>query len=270
MRAECIDFSVELESWYARENGQYLLRATRLALLDMLDTSFGYHILQLGITNGHPLFESSPINHRIYARERTGQDIGLLCNSHELPLDSDSIDTVIAHHSLEFAANPHQVLREIQRVLTPQGQLLLIGFNPYSLFGLRSYLRGLSRHSIWRHHRPVSERRLTDWLHLLGCEVQGSTRLYSVPPMGKGRLRDCLERCDAWSSRHNLPSGGLYILHAIKQVSALHRPRRPLRLRRERLIGLGVPKPGVAPSPTPTVPVPHHRASRAGEGDAAA
>lgn len=268
--AQCIDILAELESWYARENGQYLLTTTRQALRDALDTSFGYHILQLGITGGQQLAAASPINHRIYASERSAPNVSLICQGDELPLDSDSIDTVIAHHSLEFAENPHQVLREIQRVLTPQGQLLVVGFNPYSLLGMSSALRGLSRNSLWRQHRPVSEKRLTDWLHLLGCEVQGSIRLYGVPPVGRGRLRRWLIRADRWTRTHNLPSGGIYIVHAIKQVSAIHRPRRQLRLRSERLIGLAVPKPGVAPSPSPAVPAPQRRTTLSRPGDVAA
>ncbi|RLA50983.1 MAG: class I SAM-dependent methyltransferase [Gammaproteobacteria bacterium] len=251
MNSECTDILAELESWYARENGQYLLEMTRVAMQDLLDTSFGYHILQLGITGGRPLCQSSPINHRIYVAERPGVGVGLLAHADELPLDSDSIDTVIAHHCLEFAPNPHQVLREIQRVLTPQGQLLVIGFNPYSLLGVNTYLRGLSHQSLWKGHNPVGEKRLTDWLRLLGCEVQDIIRLYGVPLAGGGKLRQCLMRGDAWSQRNNLPFGGLYILHAIKQVSAVHRPRLQLRSHGKRLIGL-VPKPAPAPTPTPT------------------
>jgi SAM-dependent methyltransferase len=214
------------------------------------------------------LCQNSPINHRIYAAEHPGVGVGLLAHAGELPLDSDSIDTVIAHHCLEFAPNPHQVLREIQRVLTPQGQLVVVGFNPYSLLGINTYLRGLSRQSLWHRHQPVSEKRLTDWLHLLGCEVQDIIRLYGVPPAGSGKLRQWLMRGDAWSQRNNLPLGGLYILHATKQVSALQRPRLQLRSRGERLIGL-VPKPAPAPTPTPTAPT-YQRRKPLGRGDTAA
>jgi SAM-dependent methyltransferase len=269
MSTECSDILTELESWYDSDNGRYLLQTTRDVLQERLATSFGYHILQLGMTRGHPLLDASPINHRIYAGERAGAGVGLLCSGDEIPLDSDSIDTVIAHHSLEFTPNPHQVLREIQRVLTPQGQLLVVAFNPFSLFGLSTRLRGLSRRSLWHRHQPVSEKRLTDWLHLLGCEVQSSTRLYGVPPVGRGRLRRMLSACDAWHKRNNLPGGGVYVLHAIKQVSALHRPRR-LRLRSERLIGLAVPKPAAAPTPTPAVPLPRRSERRMLQGEAAA
>jgi len=252
LQAECIDIFTELESWYARDNGQYLLQATRHALQDSLDTAFGYHILQLGVSCRQPLCEGSRIHHRIYCAERAGAGVGLVAHPEELPLDSDSVDTVIAHHCLEFAFNPHQVLREIQRVLTPQGRLLIVGFNPYSLLGCNTRLRGLLRHPLWSRHQPVSELRLRDWLHLLGFEVVNTSRLYGLPPVGAGWLRQWMSRGDAWMGRHNLPVGGLYILHATKQVAGLHRPRRHL-LRGSRLIGL-VPKP--APTPTPSTPFP--------------
>ena len=256
----------ELESWYTRDNGQYLLATTREAVDGVLDTAFGYHLLQTGCSRGHALFSNSPINHRIYAAEKNGAGINLLALADELPLESDSIDTVIAHHTLDFADNPHQVLREIQRVLTPQGQLLLIGFNPHSLRGIGARLRGLSRKSLWHRHAAVSEKRLTDWLHLLGCEVQDCTRLGALPLLGRGAMRRWLMRLDGWSNRHNLPGGSVYILHAIKQVSAVHRPRRQWQLRRQRLMGL-VPKPAAAPTPTPYRPTRGGAASQQRNGD---
>ena len=248
MQRDRSDVFTELEHWYSGDSGQYLLQATRSAIQDLLDTSFGYHILQLGLGGAHPLCQGSPINHRLYCAPAPGEGVGIVADPTELPLDSDSVDAVIAHHCLEFATNPHQVLREIQRVLTPQGQLLLIGFNPYSLFGCRIRFSALMRDPLWSEHRPVSAHRLSDWLHLLGCEVLDSRRLYCLSPWGNGRLRRTIARAESWTAHYNLPLGGLYILHATKQVAGLHRPRRIALPHPRRLIGL-VPKP--APTPTP-------------------
>jgi len=251
--SESHQVSAELEAWYNRRNGQYLLASLRKTLEPILDTSFGYHILQLGAAPGQTLVDHSPINHRIYSADHPHDGVTLVSNTDELPLESDSIDTLIAHHSLEFGPNPHRVLREMQRVLAPQGHLLIVGFNPYSLVGLAAYCRRLARKPLWQHHHPVSRLRLTDWLHLLGCEVQSYHHLYSLPPLGQGRLYTLLSNCNAWSDRHNLPTGGLYVLHAIKQVSALNKPRMRLRERGGRLIGLAVPKPRAVPTPTPAI-----------------
>jgi SAM-dependent methyltransferase len=264
---ESINIMTELESWYARDSGRYLLASTRAAVDAVLDTAFGYHLLQTGCSRGHALFLSSPINHRIYVAEQAGEQINLLAQADELPLESDSIDIVIAHHTLDFADDPHQVLREVQRVLTPQGQLLVVGFNPRSLQGISARIRGLSRNSLWHWHTPVSESRLTDWLHLLGCEVQDSRRLAWIPLLGRGAIGRWLAGANVWGDRHNLPTGSVYILHAIKQVPAVRRPRLQWQLPRERLISL-VPKP--APTPTPYRPTREAAAQRKGGGEGAA
>jgi ubiquinone/menaquinone biosynthesis C-methylase UbiE len=42
---------------------------------------------------------------------------------HHLPLAANSIDLVVMPHTLEFAPDPHQMLREVERVLVPEGQV---------------------------------------------------------------------------------------------------------------------------------------------------
>lgn len=250
MQVKSSDILAELETWYTSERGAYLLETTREAVQDTLDRAFGYHVLQLGVSGDVPLLQGSRINHQMYCAERTAPGIGVIAHPDELPLESDSIDTVIVHHCLEFARNPHGVLREIQRVLTPQGNILVVGFNPYSLMGVHTRVRGLLRNSLWQHHRPISQLRLTDWLHLLDCEVHETHYLYGLPPFGGGRWRQWMTRGDDWLARRNLPVGGLYVLHASKQVAGVH----PLRKRRlspgERLIDL-VPASASAPRPIP-------------------
>ena len=188
MNGQCNDILQELESWYAADNGSQVLMQTREALLPYLETAFGYHILQIGPARGLPLHGASLINHRIYASQNGGRGVDLICRDDEIPLEGDSVDVVIAHHCLEFTANPHQVLREIQRVLTPQGHLLLVGFNPYSAHGIASRLRGLSKKSLWHWHTPVGERRLHDWLHLLGSELRSTSYLYAMPVTAASRV----------------------------------------------------------------------------------
>lgn len=253
MRTHCNDIYEQLESWYSRDNGQYLMEAARAATQDLLDTWFGYHILQLGVSGGRALCHGSPINHQVHCAKNLHSNVGLVADPEALPLESDSVDAIVAHHCLEFADNPHQVLREIQRVLTPQGQLLIIGFNPYSLLGCNTRMRGKLRDPLWSRHQPVSERRLRDWLNLLGCEVLDVSRLYALPPAGGGRLRQLSARGDAWAARHDLLLGGVYVLHASKQVAGLHPPRRIQYPRRGRLVGL-VPKSNPVPVPQTSYP----------------
>ncbi|MFK8048810.1 MAG: methyltransferase domain-containing protein [Halioglobus sp.] len=244
------DIFSDLDSWYSGSNGEYLLENLKRNIDKSLETAFGYHLLQLGITRRHALFDSININHRVYGSERSGDQVGLIANNGELPLESDSIDVLIAHHSLEFEDDPHQALREMQRVLAPQGHLIIIGFNRFSAFGASTFLKGRSRKSTWHHHQPVNPLRASDWLRLLGCEVQDCAHLYALPPIGGGRLRNAMMNCDAWLSEHNVPVGGLYVMHAINQVPRLHRPRRRLLPVRKRLMGLAVPTTSVGSNST--------------------
>ncbi len=214
---------------------------------------FGYHILQMGVGRDLALFEGSPINHRIYASRAAGKDVGLVCEGDELQLDSDSIDAVILHHALEFTDNPHQVLREAQRVLTPNGHLVVVGFNPWSLHAINTRIRSFSYHSLWRRQRFVSPARLSDWLHLLECELESMRRVHSLPQFGGPRLNGWLRSANSFCDAHNVPTGAVYVAHAIKRVAGSNQPRRSRYAEtRRRLIGLAVPKPAGAPVPSPT------------------
>lgn len=252
MDSDFSDISAELETWYGRGTGDYLLAAIRASLEPILDTAFGYHLVQLGPLRQQGLFDGSRINHRVYCSDTPGGDVGLVAVAEELPLESDSVDALIALHCLDFSERPHQALREMQRVVTPQGKLIVIGFNPYSLLGAALRVRQLAGNALWQEHTPVSQHRLIDWLHLLGCPVESQQMLYRMPPIGSGRLSRWLTRVDQWGARHALPCGGVYIIHATKQVAGINRP--DSMRRRERLMGLAVPKPTAVPAPSPARP----------------
>lgn len=265
LMGECNDIFTELESWYRRPLGASLYRGLQECLEPILETTFGYHLVQVGCSREQPLFCSSRIRHQLYVAEAPAARIGLVARADELPLESDSVDVLIAHHCLEFTPNPHAVLRELHRVVTPHGHLLLVGFNPWSLLGLSRRLSAVGGSALWQAHTPVSPGRLLDWLRLLGCEEEGKCYLQPIP-MGRqeGRLAQLAASTNRWSEAHQLPVGSLYLLHAIKQVAGRIRPLQ-VALPGRKLIGLKVGKP--APSPTPrggsiTVPGNHSTHSR--------
>jgi SAM-dependent methyltransferase len=240
----------ELETWYRSDSGRYLLQQLSAHLAGELDTAFGYHLTQVGATRCHPLYESSPVRHRIYVANRGGESVGLIAEADELPLASDSVDVVIAHHVLEFSRSPHQALREMHRVLTPQGHLFVIGFNPWSLPGAALALRARAGSTLWRSRRGLSTWRLDDWLSLLGLEQESVSQCFALPPFGGRGLRSAIDTFNQWCTRNHLPVGGAYVVHAIKQVPGNIRPAQ--RVRRPRLIDIAVPKSVSAPRPAPT------------------
>ena len=97
-----------------------------------------------------------------------------------LPFANESVDVVVLIHQLEFADRPHQMMREAVRVLAPEGHLLILSFNPYSLWGLRRLLA-------FKHGQPpwsgcyLSALRLSDWMLVLGLTPRRSDALALFP-----------------------------------------------------------------------------------------
>ena len=223
-----------LETWYAAPRGQYLLAQEQALSGELLDSVFGYHQLQLGVTRYQQLATDSRLGHKIYANAVAGGEIGLVSEP----------DAVVLHHALEFAEKPHALLREAHRVLAPQGHILVLGFNPASLFGLAIRIAGWFPQRLWSDSHHIGTRRLNDWLHLLGAEVQAVRHCFVTPPAGGERVFNFLSRSDQLAMRYQVPLGGVYGMLAQKKVSTLTPSR--IRWRKPvgaRLIGLTVPKP---------------------------
>jgi len=256
VKGNSIDICQQLESWYEKASGRYLLQQERTLVGQLLEQVFGFHLLQLGVTRNHPLGLDAGLNHRIYTGAMAGGNIGMLSELSRLPFLDDSIDVVLLHHALEFSPNPHALLREVHRILAPQGHIIVIGFNPLSLYGLNVHLRGLWPGNFWHDAHCMGTRRLHDWLHLLGAEVETVKHCYAIPPVGSPRLFGLLESADRYLARKNLPCGGVYAVRAQKHVATLTPTRTDWqKTMGSRLIDLTAP----------SKPVPNPR-----EGDAAA
>ncbi|WP_413700381.1 class I SAM-dependent methyltransferase [Psychromonas sp. KJ10-10] len=156
-----------IESWSRLPHGQCLLKQTQQYVDNAITRCFGYHLLKLGQLSSQLNTAKSPISHQINCAP-SGKDIGLFADLHLLPLLDSSVDLCILAHELDFSSDPHQLLRELDRVLTLDGTLIISGYNPISLFGLRSLLTPKNQHTA----RLFFPNRVIDWLHLLGFEIQ--------------------------------------------------------------------------------------------------
>jgi SAM-dependent methyltransferase len=167
---------------------------------------------------GVDLLRESRIAHRMRVPPATGPDLSRDC--HELPLATQSIDLVVLPHVLEFAAEPHAILREVDRVMMPEGRLVIVGFNPWSLWGLRSAL-GFSRDEYPWNGRFLSLLRVKDWLALLGFDVTPGRLIGYAPPfdraVGAGRFGFMEPAGDRWWA----VGGAVYMLQAIKRVRGM-------------------------------------------------
>src|SRR5690606_6710659 len=109
--------------------------------------------------------------------------IALLHDFNELPFDTHSLDLVVLPHVLEFAEEPHQILREVERVLIPEGRLIICGLNKTSLWGARQAVERLAGSDFLPGSGDfISFLRLKDWLKLLNMEVgRGYFGCYAPP-----------------------------------------------------------------------------------------
>jgi SAM-dependent methyltransferase len=159
-----------LENWQQLPNGTELLKQTQSRIDSYLPRCFGYHLLKLGSLSCLLSSDQSTIPHQINCAEKG--DVGLLSEINHLPLQNSSIDLCILAHELDFSSDPHQLLREIDRVLTLDGTLIISGYNPISYLGLRYLLK--PKHT--QTARLFPPNRVIDWLHLLGFEIHHKER----------------------------------------------------------------------------------------------
>ena len=206
-----------LHDWFQTPLGQYLLEKERAYLDDVTPDIFGYHAVQLGMPD-FDLLRESRIAHKMRIASSGTPDLYAKC--HELPIATQSVDLVVLPHVLEFAAEPHAILREVDRVMMPEGRLVIVGFNPWSLWGLRSSL-GYSRGEFPWNGRFVSLPRVKDWLALLGFDVNAGRLIAYAPPFDSEKLRRRFAFMEPAGDRWWAVGGAVYLLQAIKRVRGM-------------------------------------------------
>ncbi|MDB5974629.1 MAG: methyltransferase protein [Nevskia sp.] len=160
-----------LTLWLRSQRGRRLLALEERELRRVLPDLFGRHILQVGSWGrGQRLLASADMLHRAVLGTVGDLDAHSLVEPERLPVQNQSVDAVLLPHTLEFSQMPHNVLRETSRILTDRGRLLILGFNPWSAWGLRQRL-GLRYRAFPPGARFVNPGRLCDWLELLDFEV---------------------------------------------------------------------------------------------------
>lgn len=174
-------------AWLSTLTGRNLLREEVRQVRRALDGIFGDQFVQLGAWGDAGLFRRLARTRRaaVFADEPVpGADA--VAAHDAVAIASDSVDAVLLPHTLELADDPHAVLREVDRILRPDGNLVVLGFNPWGWWGVR---HALSRHGFPPGaERLISDGRLCDWLRLLDFRVNHSAFYYFVPPLIRGAV----------------------------------------------------------------------------------
>lgn len=236
------DSIIALSEWLETAPGRYVLAWEQVRFDRLVADIFGFNAVQIGLLE-LPALRSNRMPFVFAAGEprKTAPDAVITDASidasdpeaprvraqvhirlEELPFASQSIDLLVLPHALEFADDPHRVLREVERVLIPEGQVVISGFNPLSLWGARQFIgRTFGASFLPLEGQFLALPRLKDWLKLLGFEVnRGHFGCYR-PPF----------KAETWQSRFGFMEtagdrwwpfcGAVYMVHAIKRVQGM-------------------------------------------------
>ncbi len=221
---------IDLGSWLEQPAGSYI-RAWEQALLDQVTADiFGFHALQIGLPQIDAL-AANRMPHKWLSNDvlparlnKAGQaQLTLVHDFAELPFESQSIDLVVLPHVLEFASEPHQVLREVERILIPEGRIIICGFNRASLWGARQQAGSLSgRYYLPKEGEFISAARMKDWLKLLNMEVSQVSFGCYVPPFETEKWLQRFSFAEKIGARWWPYFGAVYMVQAIKRVKGMH------------------------------------------------
>jgi SAM-dependent methyltransferase len=229
-----------LRAFWQQPLGQSLLTAEAQLLGEALEDVFGWEFLQVGgWGEGRELLAGCRTRRKIVVAPTAfsgGADI--IARPSALPVARDSVDAVLLPHTLEFAADPYAIVREVDRVLSGEGQLVVLGFHPFSLWGIRARSSAAGFPPGMR--RILSAGRVREWLVLLGYEVVATRAYLHCSPWGSGTAVTPQSAQDSPLLRRTwfnpLPAGA-WMLKARKRIRALTPIRPRLREKQPAVIG---------------------------------
>jgi len=223
-----------LSEWFESPAGRHVLGWEMAQFDSAVDDVFGFNAVQVGLPQIDFLREN-----RIAFKARVGLGSGasLQTDPWALPLASQSIDLVVLPHVLEFSQHAHQILREAERVLMPEGSIVIAGFNPLSLWGAKRALMRGSADYPWC-GKFIGLLRLKDWLALLGFELNGGRFGCYVPPFSQTRWLERFAFMERAGDRWWPIAGGVYVVRAVKRCVGMRLVTPPWRERSARPVAL--------------------------------
>jgi SAM-dependent methyltransferase len=209
------------EDWLSSPQGLYVLDWEHFKHDQLVADIFGFNAVQIGLTR-HDFLRANRMPFRFRCDDAlpgNGARIEARADLHHLPFANASVDLVVLPHVLEFALNPHQILREVERILVPEGQVVVAGFNPFSLWGMRRRLRRAATPP-WQGHY-ISVPRLKDWFALLGFETRAGGFGCYAPAVSQEKWLARWRFMESAGDRWWPFAGAVYLIQAIKRVHGM-------------------------------------------------
>jgi SAM-dependent methyltransferase len=222
-----------MQQWFETPPGRYLLAWEQAEFDQAVGDIFGYHALQMGLP-GLDALRTNRMPHKWLALSEAAsveneaeRKPDLVTDFAALPFEENSLDLVVLPHSLELNLDPHTTLREVERVLVPEGKLVICCLNPASLWGLRQRRAHVYRRlGFGELYLPdagdvIGYWRLRDWLRLLSFEVETSSFGCYRPAFASDKWLERFAWMDA-VGEHSWPIfGAAYFIVAVKRVRGI-------------------------------------------------
>jgi SAM-dependent methyltransferase len=215
-----------MHDWFMTPPGRYLLAWEREQLDLAVADIFGFHALQLGLPELDAL-ATNRMPHRWLATQTPTAGAAIVTDFSALPFPAHSLDLVVLPHALELSSDPHTTLREVERVLVPEGRVVICGLNPVSLWGFRQRRAHLYHRLGWGEpFLPaagdfIGYWRLRDWLRLLGFEVEVGYFGCYRPALTSEKWLRRYDWMDTAGARWWPILGAVYFLVAVKRVRGM-------------------------------------------------
>ena len=217
-----------MRQWFDTPPGRYLLAWEQAQFDHAVADLFGWHALQLGLPEIDGL-RNNRMSHRWLAASQppAPATVALCADPTALPFAANSLDLVLLPHTLDLSPEPHATLREVERVLVPEGRVVVCGLNPASLWGLRQrraqlYRRlGLGEPFLPETGEFLSYRRIRDWLRLLSFEVESSRFGAYRPAVRSEAWLERFRWLDPLGERWWPIFGAVYFVVAVKRVRGM-------------------------------------------------
>ncbi len=206
-----------LSGWFSTAQGAYVLDWELAQFDSAVEDVFGFRAVQIGLPQVDFLRQN-----RIPFRFSLALEPGaaLAADPLQLPLAPQSVDLVALPHTLEEHAHPHEVLREAERVLMPEGQLVISGFNTASLWRLRQVFTARRAGAPWD-LKFIGLLRLRDWLRVLGFELNGGKFGCYAPPFKQELWLERFSFMEKAGARWWPIAGGVYVVRAVKRTQGM-------------------------------------------------
>jgi len=203
--------------WCTTPLGRHVLDWERAQFDNAVEDVFGFRAAQVGLPE-FDFLRQNRISYRFSLALEAGA--ALAADPLQLPLASQSVDLVVLPHVLEGHPNPHDVLREVERVLRPEGQVVISGFNTISLWRARQLFASRHNGAPWD-AKFIGLLRLREWLRVLGFELNGGKFGCYAPPFRNEVWRKRFAFMEKAGARWWPVTGGIYVVRAVKRVHAM-------------------------------------------------